>query len=317
MNKDILKMLMDSKNQYVSGQYISGKLGITRAAIWKRMNKLKELGFEIDSVTKKGYKLISYPDIMNKDLIEAGLNEEFAERNIIVLEEVDSTNDYSKKIAKNVPDGSIVIADEQISGKGRRGRSFYSGKGEGIYLSFILKPDLEPSKAPFLTSIAAAALVKALKDLNVDVKVKWPNDIIINSKKMCGILTEMTADVEAIEYIILGIGINVKGTSFPDELKDIATSLKLEGYEIKRLDLLWKLIYHFEVLYKSFINGETSEIISILKENSCVLGKEITVFYPDKNEKAKAIDITDEGALVIELENKSIKTLNSGEISIR
>lgn len=317
MNKDILRMLMDSKNEYVSGQYISGKLGITRAAIWKRMNKLKELGFEIDSVTKKGYKLISYPDIMNKDLIEAGLDNDLLTKHIIVLDDVDSTNDYSKKIAKNMPDGSIVIADEQLSGKGRRGRSFYSGKGEGIYLSFILKPDLEPSKAPFLTSIAAAALIKALKDLDVDVKVKWPNDIIINSKKMCGILTEMTADVESIEYIILGIGINVKGTSFPDEIKDVATSLKIEGYEIKRLDLLWKLITHFEILYRDFVNGKTTEILDILKENSCVLGKDITVYYSDRNEKAKAIDINDEGALVVQLENNIVQTLNSGEISIR
>lgn len=317
MNKDILRMLMDSKNEYVSGQYISGKLGITRAAIWKRMNKLKELGFEIDSVTKKGYKLISYPDIMNKDLIEAGMDSDLLARQLIVLDEVDSTNDYSKKIAKNMADGSIVIADEQLSGKGRRGRSFYSGKGEGIYISFILKPNLEPSRAPFLTSIAAAALIKALKDLDVEVKVKWPNDIFINSKKMCGILTEMAADVEVIEYIIVGIGINVKGMSFPEELKDIATSLKLEGYDIKRLDLVWKLIYHFEILYDDFVKGNTSEILNTLKDNSCVLGKDITVYYPDRNEKAKAIDITEEGALVVEMENKTIKTLNSGEISIR
>ena len=226
MNKTIIQMLIDSDSEYVSGQNISDKLGITRAAVWKRISKLKELGFEIESVTKKGYKLFSYPDILNKELIEIGMKSDFIGHSVEVLESVDSTNDYAKKKAKELVDGSVIISLEQVKGKGRRGRSFHSGKGDGIYLSIILKPGFEPTKAPFITSIAGAALVNTFNKFNIQTKVKWPNDVLINGKKVAGILTEMSADMEFIEYIVLGVGINVSGLEFPNELKNIATSLK-------------------------------------------------------------------------------------------
>lgn len=317
MNKTIIQMLIDSDSEYVSGQNISDKLGITRTAVWKRISKLKELGFEIESVTKKGYKLLSYPDILNKELIEIGMKSDFIGHSVEVLESVDSTNDYAKKKAKELVDGSVIISLEQVKGKGRRGRSFHSGKGDGIYLSIILKPGFEPAKAPFITSIAGAALVNTFNKFNIQTKVKWPNDVLINGKKVAGILTEMSADMEFIEYIVLGVGINVSGLEFPSELKNIATSLKLEGYDVKKLSIIWQFIYEFELLYNLYLNENTSEVVNILKNNSSVLGKQINVHYMNEIESAIAVDINNQGALIIKTQEGEVKELSSGEISIR
>lgn len=317
MNKTIIQMLIDSDSEYVSGQNISDKLGITRAAVWKRISKLKELGFEIESVTKKGYKLLSYPDILNKELIEIGMKSDFIGHSVEVLESVDSTNDYAKKKAKELVDGSVIISLEQVKGKGRRGRSFHSGKGDGIYLSIILKPGFEPAKAPFITSIAGAALVNTFNKFNIQTKVKWPNDVLINGKKVAGILTEMSADMEFIEYIVLGVGINVSGLEFPSELKNIATSLKLEGYDVKKLSIIWQFIYEFELLYNLYLNENTSEVVNILRNNSSVLGKQINVHYMNEVESAIAVDINNQGALIIKTQEGEVKELSSGEISIR
>ena len=317
MNKTIIQMLIDSDSEYVSGQNISDKLGITRAAVWKRISKLKELGFEIESVTKKGYKLLSYPDILNKELIEIGMKSDFIGHSVEVLESVDSTNDYAKKKAKELVDGSVIISLEQVKGKGRRGRSFHSGKGDGIYLSIILKPGFEPTKAPFITSIAGAALVNTFNKFNIQTKIKWPNDVLINGKKVAGILTEMSADMEFIEYIVLGVGINVSGLEFPNELKNIATSLKLEGYDVKKLNIIWQFIYEFELLYNLYLNENTSEVVNILRNNSSVLGKQINVHYMNEVESAIAVDINNQGALIIKTQEGEVKELSSGEISIR
>ena len=317
MNKTIIQMLIDSDSEYVSGQNISDKLGITRAAVWKRISKLKELGFEIESVTKKGYKLLSYPDILNKELIEIGMKSDFIGHSVEVLESVDSTNDYAKKKAKELVDGSVIISLEQVKGKGRRGRSFHSGKGDGIYLSIILKPGFEPAKAPFITSIAGAALVNTFNKFNIQTKVKWPNDVLINGKKVAGILTEMSADMEFIEYIVLGVGINVSGLEFPSELKNIATSLKLEGYDVKKLSIIWQFIYEFELLYNLYLNENTSEVVNILRNNSSVIGKQINVHYMNEIESAIAVDINNQGALIIKTQEGEVKELSSGEISIR
>lgn len=317
MNKTIIQMLIDSDSEYVSGQNISDKLGITRAAVWKRISKLKELGFEIESVTKKGYKLLSYPDILNKELIEIGMKSDFIGHSVEVLESVDSTNDYAKKKAKELVDGSVIISLEQVKGKGRRGRSFHSGKGDGIYLSIILKPGFEPAKAPFITSIAGAALVNTFNKFNIQTKVKWPNDVLINGKKVAGILTEMSADMEFIEYIVLGVGINVSGLEFPNELKNIATSLKLEGYDVKKLNIIWQFVYEFELLYNLYLNENTSEVVNILRNNSSVLGKQINVHYMNEVESAIAVDINNQGALIIKTQEGEVKELSSGEISIR
>ena len=317
MNKTIIQMLIDSDSEYVSGQNISDKLGITRAAVWKRISKLKELGFEIESVTKKGYKLLSYPDILNKELIEIGMKSDFIGHSVEVLESVDSTNDYAKKKAKELVDGSVIISLEQVKGKGRRGRSFHSGKGDGIYLSIILKPGFEPAKAPFITSIAGAALVNTFNKFNIQTKVKWPNDVLINGKKVAGILTEMSADMEFIEYIVLGVGINVSGLEFPNELKNIATSLKLEGYDVKKLNIIWQFVYEFELLYNLYLNENTSEVVNILRNNSSVIGKQINVHYMNEIESAIAVDINNQGALIIKTQEGEVKELSSGEISIR
>jgi birA, biotin-[acetyl-CoA-carboxylase] ligase region len=223
-----------------------------------------------------------------------------------------------KKIGNEVEEGTVVISEEQTNGKGRWGRTWSSKAGEGIWMSIILKPEIEPNKAPFITLIAGAAIVKALNNLQVSAKIKWPNDVIINNKKISGILTELSAEIERVNYVIVGIGINVKQMDFDGELKDKATSLYKENYNLSRVDIVIEIIQEFEKLYKSYIlNNNGKETIDICKEYSAVIGKEIYVIKGDEKELAECIDINSEGNLVIKDSENNIREIMSGEVSIR
>ena len=213
MRDKIIKIILDNKDNFISGEELSKQLGISRAAVLKHINILREEGYNIESVNRKGYRLIgSNDDLLNPQNIYHNLKTDFIGKNIIHLETVDSTNDYLKKIANEVEEGTVVISEEQTRGKGRWGRQWESEANEGIWMSIILKPEVEPVKAPFITLIAGAAIVKSLNNLKVPAKIKWPNDIIINNKKISGILTELSAEIERINYVVVGIGMNVKNT---------------------------------------------------------------------------------------------------------
>lgn len=319
MRDKIIEVILNNGEEFVSGEALSKKLGISRTAIWKHINALRQEGYDIESVNKKGYRLISSPnDLLNPQNIYHNLKTEIIGKNIIHLESVDSTNDYLKKIGNNVQEGTVVISEEQTKGKGRLGRNWQSKSKEGIWMSIILKPQIIPYKAPFITLIAGAAIVKALNDLQVPAKIKWPNDIIINNKKVSGILTELSAEIERINYVVVGIGMNVKNLYFDKELEEKATSLYKEDYYLSRVELVSQIIYEFEKLYKDYIeNNNKEEILRICKEYSAILNKDVYIIKDDKKDLVKCIDISNDGNLVVRDNNDTIQEILSGEVSIR
>lgn len=317
MKNELLKLLEDSTN-YVSGEEISNKFNVSRSAIWKHIKVLKESGYVIEGVSKKGYKLISSPDLLLEDRILENLNTSFIGRNVIHYSTVNSTNESAKFIAKKAVNGSIIIAEEQLGGKGRLGRAWISPKG-GIWISIILKPEIEPIYGAKITQVAAAALVKTLKDININALIKWPNDIYINEKKICGILTEMKCDMDRIDYLIVGVGINVNvdEVDFSDEVKDIATSLKIsENKTFDRAKILGAFLNEFESLYLKVINeNDYSKVLEICRANSIILDKDAYLITSLGKEKVRCLGIDDDGELII-CDSKGItRSVISGEIT--
>lgn len=315
-NSDILRILYKNKGRYVSGQEMSDKFGISRAALSKRVQKLREGGNKIEAVTNKGYSLIDVPDEINQDNIYLGIDEnQSIGGNIIFLNEVSSTNDYAKKTAKKSDSGTVVIANVQTGGKGRRGRSFQSDEG-GLYFTVILKPNVKIEEIPFLTQVTACAVYNALFDFGVKSLIKWPNDIILNGKKLCGILCEMSMEIGMLNYCVVGIGINMYN-KFDDELKKTATSLSLENIKISKKELFWKILFYLEKYYKSFEDGKYEDMLKILRTNSNIIGERINIISAEKITKATAIDIDKRGFLQVEYDDGTKDALNYGEISIR
>lgn len=319
MRQKVIKAILDSGENFISGEQLSKELGISRTAVWKHINALREEGYNIESVNKKGYRLAERPDdILSEENISHNLATEFIGKKVIHLKTVGSTNDYAKEIGNKVNGGTLVISEQQTKGKGRLGRSWKSKSGDGIWMSLIIKPKIEPYKAPFLTLVAGASIVVALRKLGVDASIKWPNDIIVNNKKICGILTELSAEMERVNYVVVGPGINVKTLEFPDEIEDKATSLYKEGYKISRVDIVRQFCVEFEKLYKAYIlDGDRKTTINICREYSPIINKEIYIIKNNKKELVKCIDINENGNLVIKERNGQVKEIMSGEISIR
>ncbi len=320
MKNKILKILKDNKNQFISGENLSKDFGITRAAIWKYMNALKEEGYEITSISKKGYKLVNSPDILRYEEVEEYLQTKYIGRNILHYNTIDSTNKAAKSLAiECIEEGTVIVSEEQTSGRGRLGRSWVSPKSSGIWMSIILKPNISPMMASRVTLIGAAAVHKALEEISIDAKIKWPNDIVLNNKKLCGILTEMSGEMDKLNYIVMGIGLNVNEEDFSDELKNIATSLKIEKNEhINRKELFGKILNNFEILYDEFKNhGNIASTVNICRKNSLLLGKEVRVINGMKTVTVKALDLDEDGELLVEYEDKSKGKIISGEVSVR
>lgn len=257
-------------------------------------------------------------DLLTYDNISYKLNTNIIGKKILHFETIESTNNYAKKIALEELDGTVIISEEQTKGRGRVGKQWYSKSGEGIWMSIILKPNIIPQKAPFITLIAGASIVKALNKLGVETFIKWPNDITINNKKVAGILTELSAEVDKINYIVLGIGINTKTMKFSQEISEIATSLHKEGYEISRVDIVKAILEEFEKLYLQYVNENVrKETLSICRKYSAIIGKDIYLIKEDEKELVRCLDINDDGNLIVRNENNIIQEIISGEISIR
>lgn len=257
-------------------------------------------------------------DLLTYNNISYKLKTNIIGKKIFHFDTIDSTNDYAKKIALEELDGTIIISEEQTKGRGRVGRQWHSKSGEGIWMSIILKPDIIPKKAPFITLIGGASIVRALNKLGVETFIKWPNDIIINNKKVAGILTELSAEVDKINYIVLGIGINTKTMKFSQEISEIATSLYREGYKVSRVDIVRTILEEFENLYLQYVNENVrKETLFICRKYSAVIGKDIYLIKEDEKELVRCLDINDDGNLIVRNENNIIKEIISGEISIR
>lgn len=321
MKDKIIEFLKDNNNEFVSGEEISKRLGVTRAAVWKHINSLKESGYNIESVSKKGYRLTFCPDVLTYEEIKDHLNTEFMGRNIIHFDELDSTNSYAKKIADTLDgEGHVVITEKQLMGRGRMGRQWSSQNNSGIWMSIILRPRISIFEVSKITQVAAAAVNLAFLNLGIESKIKWPNDIIINDKKVCGILTEMNSEINVINYVVVGIGINVNNSvnDFSDELKDIATSIKIETEkEVKRKILLAEILNNFENLYNDLNNNNFNSSLEICKKNSYVIGKDVNLIKNQVITEAVVIDLNEEGELVVKYNNGEIDKIISGEVSVR
>jgi len=321
MKNYILKKLKEKQGQFVSGQEISEEREISRTAIWKAINKLKESGYEIESVSRKGYRLISEPDKLETAQFKFEKNWIIGS-DYIYLDETTSTNDYAKKIANDHKDGTVVIAEKQTAGKGRRGRLWDSSYGEGIWMSLLLKPDMVPTDAILITQIAAVAVAEGIKNaVGHDTKIKWPNDIVINKKKVCGILAEISGEIDYLNYIVVGIGINVNQTteSFHDEVRDKATSLKIVTSEkVDRQKVLVSVLKSFNYYYDEFVKKHLlGEMLQKCEDYSATIGNRVKVISNIETIEGEAIGLTESGALIIKLDNGEEKEIIAGEVSVR
>ena len=319
MKAEILAMLRESDG-YVSGQELCNKFGVSRTAIWKAINQLKDMGYEIEAVPNKGYHLVSAPDVMNEAEIKSLLHTEWAGQELFCFDEIDSTNTKAKELAEQgYPSGTLVVADRQIAGRGRRSRSWDSPAGIGIFMTLLLKPDINPNNASMLTLVTALATAQAISDVTgAEAKIKWPNDIVINGKKVCGILTEMSAQFDYINHIVIGIGINVHNESFPEEIRETASSLLLEsGKRIHRADLIARFLERFEAGYAIFL--QTEDLEGLMKDYNALLvniQKQVRILDPKEPFEGKAIGITKRGELIVDTW-ESRKLVSSGEVSVR
>ena len=283
MKTKVLSLLRNNR-EYISGQELCRQFGVSRTAVWKIINQLKEDGYEIDAVTNKGYKLVSYPDILNKYEIASRMQTKWAGKEVVFFEETESTNAEARVLAeKGYGHGTLVTAGHQTGGKGRRGRNWYSPKGSSIAMSLILKPELEAEYASMLTLIQAMAVAKAIEEIcGLEAQIKWPNDILINEKKVCGILTEMNLEMMEISSIIIGTGINVNQEEFPEEISGVATSLKIEKKRTQsRADLIEHICELFEEYFGKFM--ECKDLSGILEEYNKRLisrGRQVRVLDP-------------------------------------
>jgi len=224
----LLLYLKERKGDWVSGEALSNKIAVSRSAVWKHICKLREEGYVIESSPKKGYLLRKAPDLLFPNEIREGLDTKvFGKRDIVYFTETDSTNTRAKDLAaRGAPEGTLVISERQTKGRGRKGRSWFSPSQGGIYTSLILRPSISPSEAPKITLLSAVVVAETLRSLTgLSAIIKWPNDILINGKKIAGILTEMSTEMDAIDYIVVGLGLNVNTPDFPDDIREKATSI--------------------------------------------------------------------------------------------
>ena len=240
MREHLLAMLKES-DDFVSGQELCGKLSVSRTAIWKAINSLKEAGYVIEAVRNRGYRLVSCPDVLLSDEIQSRLETKWFGRKISYFDVIDSTNSEIKRQAeKEFIPGMLAIAEKQTLGRGRKERHWESPAKTGIWMSFAVKPDLPPYKASMITLVTALAVAKAIKDVTgLNTEIKWPNDIVIGSRKVVGILTEMSAEMTTINYVVIGIGINVNMESFPAELEDKAFPVLLNIRDQEDFQNVW------------------------------------------------------------------------------
>ena len=327
MKKDILKMLRSAGDKPVSGQSLCEMFGVTRQAVWKNISQLKECGYEIESVSNRGYKLISEPDILYGPDIESRMSEDCICKAVECHDSIDSTNTRAKQLAEeDAVEGTLVVSDRQTAGKGRRGRKWDSESGVGIYMSLILRSSVSPVKVSGLTLISALALAEAIKEVcGVSPQIKWPNDIVLGKKKICGILTEMSSEMNFIHYAVVGIGINANTELFPEEISKKASSIMLEsGNRVDRAELIAKTMEIFGGYYKKFLEAESLAPF-IEKYDSMLANKdnEVQILYGmaedadrSKIEYGTAKGIDCEGALIVETEH-GVRNIVSGEVSVR
>ena len=324
----VLIALQNNRDHYISGEELSGQLGVSRAAVSKAVKSLRSEGYEIDAVTNRGYMMPSEGTAISEEAVRNSLPAHLRDMSLYVYDVLDSTNLEARRIiadqgTKAAP--AVVLCRQQTAGRGRLGRSFFSPRDDGLYLSVVIKPDFDLSRASLVTVAAAAATSEAIDEIcGCSSQIKWVNDIYLNGKKVCGILTEANTDFETgqIDSLVTGIGINTSEKSFPPELKDIAGSVSAEGLTGYEKGLLAAAVVERFIRYTKDLSG----FMDSYRSRSMILGRRITVYTgayrKDPTQElggkpARALSINDDGGLVVEYEDGARETLRSGEVSIR
>ena len=299
----LLSYLKADKGNWISGESLSQKIGITRSAVWKNIRTLREEGYGIESSPKKGYLLSKVSEMLLPGEIREGLDTKvFGKREIIHFKETDSTNARAKDFAiQGAPEGTLVVSERQTAGRGRKGRIWFSPPEAGIFASLILRPTLLPNEAPKITFVTAVAAAEALLHLtSLDVSIKWPNDILVNGKKIAGILTEISTEMDAIDYVVVGIGMNINNPGFPDDIRERATSILIETKErFPRVRIVREYLRRQEAYCSRLKTSGFAPILTRWKELADIIGKQIKVEMIDKTYVGEVEDIDPEGVLIL------------------
>ncbi len=301
---------------YFSGEDISRSLNISRAAIWKYMDQLRELGYEIEAFPHRGYRLISAPDRLLRSEVQCGLGTRKFGCDVHHYESVGSTMDEAFRLGlEGAPEGAVIVAEAQTKGRGRMGRNWSSPKHKGVYFSLILRPKLPPSQAAMLTLAAAVAISEAVEKVavGVEARIKWPNDILVGTKKLCGILTELRAETDRVQFIVVGVGINVN-TSVTQLLPE-ATSIRAEtDAACSRLVLFQEILRHFEKRYMAFLKNGPAMILADWKARSATLGRQVRFVDRGESFVGVAEDLAEDGGLLVRLPGGKLVKRVAGDV---
>ncbi len=316
---EILRMLRDSEGSFVSGVTLAEKVGISRPGVWKHINRLKQMGYEIQSRSRRGYMLVAVPDSLAHGEIVPNLNTRWLAHTYHYLTTIGSTNDYALILAaEGAPHGTVVIAEEQTKGRGRLKREWMSCANRGIYLSILLRDLLPIRIAPQTSYIGSLALVKTLREeFGIAASIKWPNDVLINGRKVAGILTETQSDQDFTRFTVVGIGINVNHSrqEMAGPFRYPATSIAIEtGFAVKRQKVLLEFIGRFEREYERFLEKGLSALLPEIEQYSEMMGKTITVVYGNREMVGKACGISAEGALLLLRDDGTQEPVWAGDI---
>lgn len=318
MRQAILALLRESADQYLSGEDIATRLKVSRTAVWKHIKELKNEGYEIESVTRSGYRLVRTPDRLRPEIVSHGLENRIIGTRIEYFDEVGSTNTEAKRLAaQGVTDGTVVVSERQNSGQGRLDRSFFSPQG-GIWFSVILRPTFLPREAPKSTLMAAVAVTEAMHRFNLPAGIKWPNDILYNGKKLVGISTEMNAEIDRVNYVVIGIGINacISPGDFPADIRDKAGSMSMFIGNFDRIAFFRQVLRNLEKLYVEVLDQGFDQVLDRWRQLSVTLGENVNVIGIKETFAGRAVDIAEDGALMID-DGEEIRKVYAGDVSIR
>lgn len=323
LDSQILSALRRAGASAVSGADLSHSLGVTRAAIWARIEDLRRFGYEIEASPHHGYRLLNVPDVLHADdllsLVPPG---QIIGRDIRVFEATQSTNDVAEKLARDgVPEGVVIFAESQTRGRGRLGRKWVSPPRKGLWFSVLLRPDLRPQAATQLTVVAATALVRAIhSQTNLRAEIKWPNDILIRGKKAAGVLTELSAELDHIKYLILGIGVdaNLSSSDLPPELRKIATSLKIEGGQpVRRADLAAAILHELDRDYERVRKHQFTAVAEEWEKHCATLGRRVTIHIGDRALEGRAESLDADGALLLRTDHGHLERVIGGDVTLQ
>jgi BirA family biotin operon repressor/biotin-[acetyl-CoA-carboxylase] ligase len=302
---------------FVSGEHIAAALGVSRAAVGKRVAELRRRGFAIAAVPRRGYRLDGVPDALDAGAISSRLTTAWLGRAWRYVASIGSTNDEAAAWARaGAPAGAVVVADEQTRGRGRLGRRWHSPAGESLYYSVVLRPPLPPHRVPPLTLAAGVAVAEALLGLDVTPQLKWPNDVLLDGKKVAGVLTEMSSDLDRVHHVVVGIGVNLNTIEFPDELAAIATSVALaRGAAVARADFAAALSARLEHWFDHFVSDGSAAVVTAWKQHARFFGRRVRVTAGRDVLEGVADDLDDDGALRLRLDDGRLTRVIAGEVT--